>query len=277
MPSTFTENLTALMPEGVTLAPELVTTFNWMEEQGWHHTRGEGAPEEHYLSIYPAEVFNEPNASIVVFGGTTLAYTGHWSTPDPAVDARIAEIAGTSGDGGRAAIWLDGAGKQWFVHLGHDTLGVISDDPVVLLQWLSMGYGEPGSLEATDITPEQQMLEFNGYDDISEVFDDERIIVPTEFQAFLKAEFGVTPPATARDLGIADFAVYGDETSKDPFVQWMIKVTPPPTAEELAYIEELTKMAENMNFDDLEHGLDETPEGKSFLDKAKGFFGLGKK
>lgn len=35
------------------------------------------------------------------------------------------------------------------------------------------------------------------------------------------------------------------------FVQWMIKVTPPPTEEELAYIRELTKMAEDMNLDDL--------------------------
>jgi len=275
MAGIFTQKLTTLMPDGVTLAPELVTTFDWLENQGWLHIRDGATAEDHWLSIYPFEVSQQMNASLVAFGGTSLKYTAYWSTPDPQVDSRIAEIATSSGDGGRVAIWRDPDDKQWFVHLGHDTLGVITDDPKVLLQFLAMGYGEPGGLEATDITPLQQALYFGGYDDISDMPEDEGpTLTPLAFQSFLKSEFDLDMPATARDLGIADFTDYGDATSTDPFVQWMIRVTPPPTAKELAYIAELEKIAEDMNFDDL--ALDDTPEPQGFLGKLKSLFGSNK-
>lgn len=277
MAGTFVDKLTTLMPAGVTLAPELVQTFDWMEDQDWLHIRDGGTPEDHWLSIYPPEIMkqNFPNASLVGFGGTTLPYTGHWSTPDPAVDARIVEIATTSGDGGRAAIWVDDAGKQWFVHLGHDVIGVISDDPVVLLQWLAMGYGEPGAMEATDLTPLQLAMEYNGVETEAELAEYDALpLMPEAFQAYLHTTFGRELPATARALGIADFTYYGDPDSTDPFVRWLASVTPPPTEEELAYIAELEKMAAEMTFDDLT--LEDPDKPTGILGKLKGLFGSNK-
>ena len=275
MPGTFTKTLTSLMPQGMTLAPELAKTFDWMESQGWMMIHEPGDPLDHWMPIYPPSIEEKSNTSFVSFGTSGLAYTGHWSTPNPAVDARIFEIATTSGDGGRAAIWIDDAGKQWFVHLGHDALGVISDDPLVLLQWLAMGYHEPGALEITDITPLASLLEYHGYESTDEFEEDEGLTIPpTDFQAFLTAEFGTTAPETAHALGIAEFDYYGDEESNDPLVKWIISVTPPPTEEELAYIDELTKMASEMDFDDLT--LDGEPKPQGLFGKLKGFFGSNK-
>lgn len=277
MPGIFVQNLTTLMPPEMTLAPELVQTFDWLENQGWMTIREEGMPEDHLLWIYPPDMAQEQNASMVTFGTATLSYTSHWSAPDPSVDARIFEIAGTSGDGGRAAIWLDDAGKQWFVHLGHDVIGVISDDPVVLLQWLAMGYGEPGAMEATDLTPTQLAMNFEGAESEAELAEYGALpLMPQAFQSYLEQTFGRPLPATARDLGIADFTYYDDPDSSDPFVRWLASVTPPPTEEELAYIAELEKVAAEMNFDDLELDLDDDPEPKGFLGKLKGLFGSNK-
>ena len=119
----FAKKLTSLLPAGIMLPSNLVEVFDWLEDQGWLHIRKTGAPEDHWLSIYPPEFLNHLGTSHVTFGGTTVPYTNHWSTPDTAVDNRIAEIGVTSGDGGRVAIWLDEAGKQQFVHIGHDSLG----------------------------------------------------------------------------------------------------------------------------------------------------------
>lgn len=247
---TFARNLASLMPTGITLPPELIEAFDWLEDQGWHHIRGTGAPDEHWLSIYPAEELNALGASHVSFGGSTLPYTGHWSTPNPAIDARIAEMAVSSGDGGRVAIWLDEAGKQLFVHIGHDSLGVISDDPVVVLRFLAMGYPEPGALERTDITPLQATLDYHGVAQLSDLAPDEQPVMPTAFQDFLTQRFGASGARTARDLGIADFTPYHDETGTDPFARWIAAHTPEPTEAELAYELELMRTVDALDIKD---------------------------
>lgn len=248
--NSFVQNLSALMPDGITLRLELIEAFDWMEAQGWHHIRNNGAPEDHWLSIYPPEFNSHPVASYVTFGGTTLPYTGHWSAPDPSVDARIAEIAQTSGDGGRVAIWLDDAGKQQFVHIGHDTLGVITDDPFVLLQFLAMGYPEPGDLADTSITPLQATLDYHGVSSITDFPADEQPLLPTALQAFLKERFILDIPATARDLGITDFPEYHDTDTKDPFALWIAASTPEPTEADLAYELELMRTVESLDLKD---------------------------
>lgn len=266
---TFAQNLASLMPAGITLPPELIEAFDWLEDQGWHHVRGEGAPEEHWLSIYPAKDLTGFGASHVSFGGSTLPYTGHWSTPNPAIDARIAEIAVSSGDGGRVAIWLDEAGKQHFVHIGHDSLGVISDDPVVVLRFLAMGYPEPGALERTDITPHEAVLEYHGIEQLSDLVADEQPIMPTVFQAFLEQRFGAVPARTARDLGIADFTLYHDETGTDPFARWITAHTPPPSDADLAYELELMRTVESLDIKD-------TDSPQTIMDKIGTLFGQKK-
>ena len=275
MPGQFVQQMQHLMPEGVILAPELITAINWLDDQGWAQSYTNEDGTTHYMPIYPADTFERFDVSMVSFGATHLPYTGHWSTPQIDVDARVVEIAGTSGDGGRAAIWVDDAGDQWFVHLGHDYVGVIGRDPLVLLQFLAMGYKEPGAMGVTDITPLQQDLDFDGAETVADL-DPETgpTRPPLAFQEFLNKEFGITLPATARDLGIADFVYYGDEKSDDPFVKWLIKVTPPPTEEELAHIQELAKMAEDMDLSEFNLNDDEKPKG--ILGKLKGLFGSNK-
>jgi len=275
MAGIFSEKLTKLLHPNMTLAPELVQTFDWLEEQGWLHIREGGAPEDHYLTIYPEEIADDPRASFVTFGGTSRGFTDHQDTPDPDVNKRIAEIAMTAGDGGYVSIWLDDAGEQWFVHTGHDVIGTIGQDPVKLLQFLAMGYGEPGGLEETDITPLEQAMAFSGVEDPADFPDDEGpTIPPTAFQNFVMSTFGVTLPETARDLGIADFSYYDDADSTDPFVQWMIQITPPPTEEDLAYFEELAELGKQMASEDFD--MDAFLNPPTFWERIKSFFGLQK-
>lgn len=245
----FAQNLAKLMPAGITLPPELTQTFDWMEDQGWLHIREGGAPEDHWLAFYPAEYIGHPVASHVTFGGTAMPFTDHWSAPDPAIDARIAEIGETSGDGGRVAIWLDGAGKQQFVHIGHDTLGIITDDPLVLLQFLAMGYPEPGALPTTTLTPTQASLAYHGASSLADIGPEDQPVIPTALQRFLKDRFGLDIPATAHDLGITDFPEYHSDTT-DPFALWIAASTPEPTEAELAYELELMRAVESLNLND---------------------------
>lgn len=239
-----------LAPDWVTLAPELIETFDWLEDQGWLNIRDAGRPEDHWLAIYPPELVDHYGASHVTFGGTNAKYTGHWSTPETDVDDRIFEIATTAGDGGRAAIWRDGDGKQKFIHMGHDTTGIISDDPLVFLQFLAMGYIEPGSLERTDLTPLEGFFEYHGVDSMEDVAPEERLIAPTAFQAFLKARFSLDMPDTARAIGINDFHYYQDPDTSDPFNRWLTSVTPPPTQAELDYIDSLMRTVESLDLKD---------------------------
>ncbi|MBB3994048.1 hypothetical protein GGR95_001689 [Sulfitobacter undariae] len=247
---TFAQNLTSLMPTGITLAPELIEAFDWLEDQGWHRVRDGGQPEDHWLSIYPEDQRNQAGASYVVFGGTTLPFTSHCSAPNPDVDNRIAEIATTAGDGGRAAIWLDEHGKQQFIQLGHDNASIITDDPLVFLQYLAMGYPEPGALEGTDITPLQSALEYHGFGSASDFAPNLSPILPIAFQGFLQNRFNLDIPATARDLGIKDFVEYNDEGTTDPFALWLTSVTPEPTEAELAYEMELMRTIDSLNLQD---------------------------
>jgi hypothetical protein len=247
---TFAQNLASLMPDGISLPIELVEAFDWLEGQGWHNIRGVGAPEDHWLTIYPSDLLNHPASSHVIFGGTTLPYTDHWTTPDAEIDARIAEIGETSGDGGRVAIWLDDAGKQQFVHIGHDSLGVITDSPLVLLQFLAMGYPEPGALERTDISPAEAILDTQGIAALEPLDPDNQPSTPEAFQTFLKQRFGVDFPTTARDLGITNFAQYHDDETTDPFARWIGAATPEQSEAELAYELELMRTVEALDIKD---------------------------
>lgn len=246
----FTQTLVSLLPAGITLPPELTMTFDWIEDQGWLKIRGDGRPEDHSLLIYPPAHQNHPVASHVAFGNTALPYTGHWSTSDPEVDSRIFEFGETCGDGGRVAIWLDDSGKQQFVHISHDSLGIISDDPLALLQFLAMGYPEPGHLPRTDITPVQAYLDYHGVESLDSFGPDKQPVFPTELQGFLKQRFGLEMPATAREIGIMDFPAYHAPETIDPFARWITDSTLEPTAKELAYEQELLRRVESLDLKD---------------------------
>lgn len=246
----FAQNLARLMPDWVTLPPALITTFDWLEDQGGLRIRGAGAPHEHSLSIYPPELQNHPNASHVAFAAAEQGYTAHWEVPDPQIDTRIAQIATTSGDGGRVAIWRDDGGTQHFVHIGHDTLGILTDDPLVLLQFLAMGYPEPGALPLTGLTPSQAFLDAHGVARLSDLPAQDHPVPPTALQGFLKREFGLDMPRSARDIGIADFAQYHDDTTSDPFALWLGHVTPDTTQAELEYLQAIMRTVDSLDLKD---------------------------
>ncbi len=265
--SVYLRNLSALMPASFTLPEPLLNCFTWIEDQGGHHTRDGGAqPQDHWLSIYPPADLTNPAASMVAFGGTALPFTAAWTTPDPAIDARIFELAETSGDGARAALWRDDAGAQYFVHIGHDTLGVITDDPVVFLQFLAMGYPEPGALARTDITPLDAALEHHGLTDADDLAPDDHPLPPTAFQAYLETTFNVPLPATARALGIPDFTPYHAPDATDPFARWVADVTPPPSEADLVYERALMDTVEQLD-------LRDTDSSDIIMQKIGGLFG----
>lgn len=252
----FSQMILERLPKGMELPSELIETFDWLEDQGWRKAfsdSDEAEFENHFLSIYPLDEMDAPGTSFVTFNTTSLTYTQFWETPVPAVDTRIFEIARTSGDGGRAALWLDPDGKQWFVHLGHDELGIISDDATVFLTFLGMGYLEPGGFANTALSPMEHLLEYHGFETVEELEEEAREddmtsppVLPTAFQSFLQERFGVSFPERASDLGIGPFDEYGTENSSDAFVQWLNSVTPEPSEEELAYIKQLAEMAEKV-------------------------------
>ncbi len=247
---TFAQNLAKLAPDWVTLPPQLVETFDWLEDQGWHYIRAAAQPEDHYLLIYPPEHQNHPVTSHVGFGGTTLPYTDHWPTPDPDIDNRIFEFGETSGDGGRVAIWRDDDDNQQFVHIGHDNLGIITDDPLVLLQFLAMGYPEPGFLQQTTVTPIQAYLDYHGVEQLSDFHPDDTPILPTALQGFLKERFALDLPATGHDIGIINFPAYDDPDTTDAFARWITASTPAPSEADLAYEQELLRRVESLDLKD---------------------------
>lgn len=267
---TFATNLSTLLPEGIILPSELIQTFDWIEDQGWMTVHRSGAPEDHALMIYPKTLQSHPAKSHFGFVGTTLGYSAHWSAPDPVVDNRIAEIGETSGDGGRLAIWRDEAGKQQFVHIGHETLGVITDDLLVLLQFLAMGYPEPGYLPATDWTPIACFLANQGVEQLDDLPSEDHPILPTDFQAFLKQQFALDIPATARDLGIMPFPEYHDADTMDPFARWIAASTPAPSEADLAYELELMRRVESL-------GLTDDDSSDTIMGKIGSLFNLKSK
>ena len=151
------------------------------------------------------------------------------------------------------------------MHLGHDTTGIIPNDPRAFLQFLAMGYPEPGSLRQTDITPLQAFFDYHGVYDMDEVAKDERPVPPNAFQTFLKDRFDLDMPATAHAIGVADFAYYQDPDTTDPFNRWLTSVTPPPTQEELDYIDNLMRTVEELD-------LKETGRSETLMQKIGRLF-----
>ena len=208
---TYANDVRAHLPEGMHLPDAFAQTFDWLEAQGWSgiftHADQE-AFSSRYLSIYPPDERDEYAASIVLFrfeAGPPLH-----QTPEDVV-ARITTIAKIAGDGGTLSLWLDDGGTQRFVVFNHGIPFVLTDDPLVALQFLALGYMEPGALE----DPTQTPLENANGDDI---------LPPHAFRTFLSDTFGVTLPERASDLGI----VIPPEGAPDPIRDWMAVNAPVP-------------------------------------------------
>ncbi|HET9483126.1 MAG TPA: hypothetical protein VFO79_04145 [Xanthomonadales bacterium] len=124
---------------------------------------------------------------------------------------RICVVAQTGGEGSRAALWLDDAGRQRIVHLGSGSGSlmtcVLADDPVDFLRLLAIGYDE--------ICWDKQYAAPPNADE-SELF-----IHPNEpLRAWVRTTFGVTIPRRGLDI-VPTPSGMDDAASPDPFWNWV--------------------------------------------------------
>lgn len=212
----FADNVRARLPDGMHLPDAFAQTFDWAEAQGFalSHTRPRDDPfQQQSLSIYPADIRDTPGASHVVFAfeaGPPL------HAPPPEVAARIVTLAQIAGDGGTLSLWLDPSGAQRIVVFDHGIPFVLTDDPVVALQFLAMGYPEPAALADLSLGPADHAA-LEGHD---------RPLPPDAFRRFLTTTFGVTIPERASDLGLTRPA----DTATDPLRDWLDDLMPAPEA-----------------------------------------------
>lgn len=213
---TFAEEVTARLPDGLHLPEAFAATFGWAEAQGFAvtHDRPMDDPfRQRSLLIYPPSLRDAPGASYVAFSfepGPPL------HAPPPEVVRRIVTLAVIAGDGGTLSLWLDDSGTQWIVVFDHGIPFVLTDDPLVALQFLAIGYPEPAAIgDATRTAAE--IAARDGW---------EPPLPPAAFRAFLTDRFGVKTPDRASDLGIT--IPPGD--APDPIRDWLDVHMPEPDA-----------------------------------------------
>ena len=188
--TSFAEEMSARLPDGMRLPDPLVALFVWIEAQGFLHA-SERVPGDHFGTLQALE---EPyRGAVVLFRVETQAqardYAQAWFGR-PEFAARLVPFAKTSGDGGYAALWLDEAGHQHIVHLGSEgeALCVLGKDAVDFLRLLAIGYNElcvglTGPDEAPRDAPEFGTLVAN-----------------PPFQDWVRTTFDVEIPATAGEI-----------------------------------------------------------------------------
>ncbi len=188
----FSSAFKAHMPANMVLPDAFADTFDWLEAQGWggqltYHP-DPGSFAQNYLSIYPAKQMDHPNGSFVLFSyeaGPPLAQ------PPDDVKNRFVKLATIAGDGGILALWLDDDGAQHFVLFNHGIPHVLTQDPVIALQFLAIGYPEPAASNPKLTADEQAKQDGGGPP-----------LLPMAFRSFLEERFHVTIPDRASDLGI---------------------------------------------------------------------------
>ncbi len=263
--------------------------------------------ERQSLALYPVAEWDKPGTSLAAFGYYGPFSLNGAQPPVADEDKRVFLFLRTGGDGSYAGFWLDETGKQWIVHYGSgsgsDWWGVISDDPVDLLKLIAIGYDEPAFREMHGKTVQEAALESAGVDSLYElahimaeaqsagIEDPEdfhrtketlaqefaaklergdpiagdlgQAQPPLAFQDSLKSEFGIETPKRASDF----LKLLPEE--EDPFAQWLQETQPPPSPEELARIEEMTREAEKLA---AEFNRDIMGERQSLTDRLKGWF-----
>ncbi|OAN79036.1 hypothetical protein A8B78_01385 [Jannaschia sp. EhC01] len=188
----FATDMKAALPEGMHLPDAFARTFDWLEAQGWRDVFARQDADvfaNHYLSVYPPEDRDRHGTSYVLF---SFEAGPPFHQPPPEVVARVARLGKIAGDGGTLSLWLDDNGSQHFVVFNHGEPQELIDDPVKVLQFLAIGYSEPGAM--TD--PMQTATEQAAQDMAAPP------ILPNAFRTFLTETFGVAIPERAADLGI---------------------------------------------------------------------------
>lgn len=205
----FANTIRTALPPALHLPDAIAQTMDWLEAQGHGGTFTHGG--EPFLGIYPPELRDAPGASFVLFHHEAGP---PFHEPPEDVTARIASIAKIAGDGGTLALWVDPTDTQHLVVFSHGIPHVLTSDPLVALQFLAIGYTEPGALTDPSLTADQ-----NAAQDRTEP-----PLLPTAYRTFVEGTFGVTIPPRASDLGIAIPA----DTAPDPIRDWLDQMMPEP-------------------------------------------------
>lgn len=214
----FSNGIRACLPDGMHLPDAFATTFDWLEALGWSGIFKHGdqsAFSSRYLSIYPLSKQMIHGVSYVVFSfeaGPPL------HAPPEDVMARIVTLGKIAGDGGTLSLWLDDSGTQRIAVFNHGLPYLLTDDPLVALQFLAIGYPEPGAISDPTLTAAEQAQQ-----DMADP-----PVLPDAFRAFLTETFGVTIPDRASDLGIT----IPDDTAPDPLRDWLDAKMPEPDPSE---------------------------------------------
>lgn len=183
----FAGDIRAALPPALHLPDAVAQTMDWLEAQDHGGTFTHG--HEPFLGIYPSDLRDAPGASFVLFHHEAGP---PFHDPPAEVTARIASIAKIAGDGGTLALWADPSDIQKIVVFNHGIPYVLTEDPLIALQFLAIGYSEPGALIDPTLTAADQ-----AHHDMVDP-----PLLPTAFRAFLEETFHVTIPARAADLGI---------------------------------------------------------------------------
>ena len=149
----FAVDIEVSFPPGLVLPPAFRRALKWLEESGCVHASEKGT---RYADLYPGPS-TVKGTSCVAFHPVRPGHAAAWVGPGVPGAERLAPFIRTGGDGSYAALWLDPDENPWFVHLGSGSgstwAGVITRDPVEMLRFLAIGYGEPCWPDRFDDTP----------------------------------------------------------------------------------------------------------------------------
>ncbi len=217
MTPNFLTTLKAGFPSGVSLPREIEMAVAWLEARGCVH-RYNNAAAASYATLYPGKAWSD-GASLVTFEEVAPDFVRLYTkndAPDPST--RLAMFVRSGGDGSRAGLWRDDAGRQHFVHCGSGSgstlLGILTSDPVDFLRLLAIGYEELCWPDAFPLTPAAA----RGRD---AAFGKSILSrPPVEFGNWVAETFGVRIPDRASDI-VAQAPDMMDKSSNDPFWQWV--------------------------------------------------------
>lgn len=223
--NTFGSIMLESFPRGIAVPEPLALYFDWL---------GEGAVvrRKDYLFAFADPAWKRSSLFIEpVPPGDAAAWA---DSDDPQVSDRLAPFCATGGDGSRAALWRDDAGRTQIVHLGSGSgslmAGILVKDAVDFLRLLAIGYDELCCPDDHDQTPRslyaRHRAELEAVEDSKglEWFGD--FDEPHELRSWVSETFKVTVPTTAAEL-VGTMGEMGDDRSDDPFLQWLARLDRP--------------------------------------------------
>lgn len=227
---TFSQTLTQAAPPSIRLPKALIEAFDWMEAVGAVQRFDNG---EAYAGLYAAEEMSaDGEHSLVSFQKFEDFYYDYANAPLEAVKKRLFLFARTGGDGSHSGLWLDDNNKPHFVHIGSGSGsiwgGIITDNAVDFLRFLSVGYIEPAFESCHDKTNLEAWYSENGYTlaDKAEMIEEGYYtppITPRAFQAFITETFGTTIPKQGIEIVKHPVPTF-DNNVEDPFSLWLTEI-----------------------------------------------------